>query len=195
MDDKTSFDTTTRIAAGDDGTTYDGVAIALHWATAALVIVQFLNGITWDYWAKPTRQSLESIHISLGVLLTAVIAVRLIWRWLPGHQVSPLEVGWVRIASKAVHFLLYALLAAQAATGFAWRWAQGHPAGFFGLFGIPGPFGEQPRPVRMQLHELHEWMAYAIAALAAAHALAALYHHYVLKDPVLARMLPGGAGR
>ncbi|MFL6740733.1 MAG: cytochrome b [Sphingomicrobium sp.] len=191
MNDQTSFDTATRVAAGDDGTTYDRVAIALHWITALLVLVQFVNGITWDYWARPTRQELESIHVSLGVLLAAVIVVRLVWRWLPGHQVSSLEAGWVR--SKAVHYLLYALLVAQAATGFAWRWAPAPPAGFFGLFGIPGPYGEQPRPVRMQLHELHEWTAYAIAALALGHALAALYHHYVLKDRVLVRMLPRGA--
>jgi len=33
------FDTATRVLAGDDGTTYDPVAIALHWATALLVLI------------------------------------------------------------------------------------------------------------------------------------------------------------
>lgn len=193
MTDRTAFDTATRVAAGDDGTTYDRVAIALHWATALLVVVQFALAETWDWFARPTRQGLESIHISLGVLLTAVIFARIVWRWLPGHQVSSVNAGWAKLASKGVHYLLYLLLVAQAALGFAFRWAQGHPVGFFGLFAIPGPFGELARPERRQLHELHEWGGWAIVILALLHALAALYHHYVLKDRVLKRMLPGKA--
>ena len=187
---ETGFAAATRVVAGDDGTAYDGVAITLHWATALLVVVQFLNAKTWDWFPRETRESVESLHISLGVLLSAVIVARLAWRWIPGRQVSSVQVGWVRIASKGMHYLIYALLVAQAVTGFAFRWAQGHPAGFFGLFAIPGPFGELARPVRRQLHELHEWIAWAIIVLALLHALAALYHHYVLKDGVLGRMLP-----
>jgi cytochrome b561 len=119
-----------------------------------------------------------------------VILTRIVWRWLPGHQLSSLQAGWVKLASKAVHYLLYLLLLAQAGLGFAFRWAQGHPVSFFGLFGIPGPFGELARPERRQLHELHEWGGWAIVIIALLHALAALYHHYVLKDRVLKRMLP-----
>jgi cytochrome b561 len=190
MDDRTSFDTATRVAAGDDGTTYDRVAITLHWVTAALVLLQFANAETWDYWTKPTRESLQSVHVSLGLLLTVVIVARLVWRWMPGHQVSPLEGGWVNIASKAVHYLLYGLLVAQAMTGFLWRWAQGHPVGFFGLFGIPAPYAALDRATRHQLHDVHTWIGWTIVILALGHALAALYHHYVLKDRVLSRMLP-----
>src|SRR5689334_10966754 len=105
MIDRTPFDTATRIVAGDDGTSYDGVAIFLHWATAVLVIVQFAMAISWDSFAKPTREAMQSLHISLGVLLTAVILARLIWRWLPGHQVSSMEAGWVKAASKGAHYL------------------------------------------------------------------------------------------
>jgi cytochrome b561 len=194
MNDRTSFDTATRIIAADDGTNYDNVAVALHWATALLVVVQFLSGISWDYFAKPTRHTMESVHISLGVLLTAVILARIVWRLIPGHQVSSLQLGWVRLASKGVHYLLYMLLIAQAGTGFAFRWAQGHAVEFFGLFGIPGPYGQLARPDRRLLHEVHEYIGWAIVILAFAHALAALYHHYVLKDRVLRRMLPGEVG-
>jgi cytochrome b561 len=194
MNDRTSFDTATRIIAADDGTNYDNVAVALHWATALLVVVQFVSAISWDYFAKPTRHTMESVHISLGVLLTAVILARIVWRLIPGHQVSSLQLGWVRLASKGVHYLLYMLLIAQAGTGFAFRWAQGHAVEFFGLFGIPGPYGQLARPDRRLLHEVHEYIGWAIVILAFAHALAALYHHYVLKDRVLRRMLPGEVG-
>ncbi|MFL6774402.1 MAG: cytochrome b [Sphingomicrobium sp.] len=186
------FDTATRIAAGDDGTTYDAVAIVLHWATAFLVVANFALAHTWDWFAKPTTAVMENTHMSFGVLLTAAVAARLIWRWIPGHQVSSIEAGWVRIASKATHYLLYAMLVAEAALGFVFRWGAGRPMEFFGL-GIPPLTGELTRPVRHQLRELHDWIGWAIIALAALHALAALYHHYVLKDRVLVRMLPRGA--
>ena len=189
MSDRTDFDTATRIAAGDDGTTYDGIAIFLHWATAVLVFANFALGQTWDGFAKPTRVLMEDTHMSFGVLLTAVLVARLAWRWIPGHQVSALEAGWMRLTSKAVHFLLYALLAAEAALGFAFRWGAGRPMEFFGL-GIPPLIGEIAKPLRHDLREIHEWIGWAIIVLALIHALAALYHHYVLKDGVLERMLP-----
>jgi len=195
MDDKTGFETATRIVAGDDGTNYDGVAIALHWATAALVIANFALSQLWDWFAKPTKGLLEDTHMSFGVLLAAVIVVRLVWRWIPGHQMSSLEAGWMRLASKATHYLLYALLAAEAGLGFAFRWGAGRPMAFFG-WGIPSPTGEvMGRPLRHQLREFHEWIGWTIVIIALLHALAALYHHYVLKDRVLQRMLPSATVR
>jgi cytochrome b561 len=193
MTDQTSFDTATRIAAGDDGTNYDNVAIVLHWATAFLVFANFALAETWDWFAKPTKELMEGTHMSFGVLLTAVIVARLVWRWIPGHQLSSLETGWVKLASKTAHYLLYALLVAEAALGFAFRWGGGRPMEFFGL-GIPPLIGEIARPLRRELREFHEWIGWAIVIIAILHALAALYHHYVLRDRVLKRMLPGTAG-
>jgi cytochrome b561 len=191
MTDQTSFDRATRIVAGDDGSTYDGVAIALHWATAFLVIANFTLAQTWDWFAKPARELMEDTHMSFGVLLTAVIVARLLWRFIPGHQVSSLEAGWMRLASRAMHYVLYLLLIAEASLGFAFRWGAGRPMAFFGT-GIPPLIGEMARPLRHQLREVHEWIGWTIIAVALLHALAALYHHYVLKDRVLVRMLPSG---
>ena len=186
----TGFDVATRIAAGDDGTSYDAVAIALHWTTAFLVFANFALAKTWDWFAKPTQSLMEGTHMSFGVLLTAVIVARLAWRWVPGHQVSSLETGWMQIASKATHYLLYGLLVVEAVLGFTFRWGAGRPMEFFGL-GIPPMIGEISRSLRHQLREFHEWIGWVIVSLALVHALAALYHHYVLKDRVLKRMLPG----
>ena len=186
-----AFDAATRVAAGDDGTNYDGVAIALHWATAFFVIANFALAQTWDWFAKPTRGLMEDTHMSFGVLLTAVIVARLVWRLKPGHQLSSLEQGWMQIASKATHYLLYSLLVIEAGLGFVFRWGADRPMEFFGL-GIPPLIGEMARPLRRELREFHEWIGWAIIILALIHALAALYHHYVLKDRVLKRMLPGG---
>jgi cytochrome b561 len=189
MADRNAFDVATRIAAGDDKTDYDNVAISLHWLTALLVVTQFALAETWDWFSRDTRENMQSIHVSLGILLAAVVLARIVWRWIPGHQVSSLEAGWMRVASKSVHYLLYVLLIAQAALGFAIGWSAGHPMHFFGL-PIPGPFGALSRPMRHDLRELHEKAGWAIIILAFGHALAALYHHYMLKDRVLGRMLP-----
>lgn len=184
-----TFDTATRIAAGDDGTTYDNVSIWLHWATAVLVFANFALAETWDWFAKPAKELMEGTHMSFGVLLTAVIVARIVWRLIPGHEVSALTRGWVRAASKGVHYLLYLLLVAEAGLGFAFRWGAGRPMEFFGL-GIPPLIGEIARPDRRFLRELHEWIGWAIIIIALMHAFAALYHHYALKDRVLLRMLP-----
>jgi cytochrome b561 len=47
------------------------------------------------------------------------------------------------------------------------------------------------KATRHQLHGIQEKIGWAIVIIAFAHALAALYHHYTLKDRVLLRMLPG----
>jgi cytochrome b561 len=189
MADRNAFDTATRIAAGDDKTNYDNVAITLHWLTALLVFTQFALAETWDWFSRDTREGMQSLHVSFGILLTVVIVARLVWRWMPGHQRSLLDTGWMRTAAKAVHYLLYVLLVVQAGLGFATGWAAGHPIHFFGI-PIPGPIGALAKPVRHEIREIHSWVGWTIVILALGHALAALYHHYFLKDRVLGRMLP-----
>ena len=192
MTDRTTFDSATRAIAGDDGTRYDGVAMGLHWATAFLVFANFILAQVWDWFPKPTKGLLEDTHMSFGVMLTLVIVARLVWRWVPGHQMSALEEGWMRIASKLTHYSLYALLAAEAVLGFVFRWGAGRPMAFFGAE-LPPLIAKVPRPVTRELREFHEWIGWAIVIIALLHAAAALYHHYVLKDRVLLRMLPGKA--
>jgi cytochrome b561 len=55
---------------------------------------------------------------------------------------------------------------------------------------IPGPLSSLPQPLRHLLREIHSFVGWTIVILAIGHALAAVYHHHVLKDRVLARMLP-----
>ncbi len=90
--------------------------------------------------------------------------------------------------------MLYALLVVTVVLGFLLGWSGGHPVDFFGL-GIPGPFEAMPRPQRHLIRELHDYAAWTIIIVAAGHSLAALYHHYAVKDRVLERMLPRGMRR
>ena len=189
MADRDAFDAATRVAAGDDKTNYDNVAITLHWLTALLVVAQFALAETWDWFPHDTTESMQSLHVSLGVLLTAVVVARVIWRLIPGHQRSSIATGWMETASKVVHYLLYALLIAQAGLGFAMGWGPGHPIHFFGV-PIADPIGTIARPTRHLIREVHEKVGWGIIILAFGHAMAALYHHYRLHDRVLGRMLP-----
>ena len=189
MVDRNAFDTATRIAAGDDGKNYDNVAISLHWLTALLVILQFALGQTWDWFPRATRHLLIVTHMSFGIILTLVVLARVLWRFVLRHHVRSLEAGFIRIASTAVHYVLYALLATEAVLGFLSRWEGNEAMSFFGLQ-ISPPFIGSGQNVAHQLQDIHNWVGWAIIILALGHALAALYHHYFLRDRVLGRMLP-----
>ena len=183
-----------RIAAGDDRTRYDGVAVTLHWLTVFLVLAQFGLAELWGFFPRPTRHLMIVMHMSFGILLAAAVGARIFWRLLPGHQVSPAVSGVVELASKIVHYLLYALLVCEAVLGFVLRWSGNEAMSFFG-FELPPPFAPFSKPAHDLVGELHEWNGWAIIILAAGHAAAALLHHFVLRDDVLWRMLPGRPAR
>lgn len=186
---RAAIDTATRIAAGDDRTHYDRVAISLHWITVALVLAQFGLAETWSWFARPERHLMIVAHMSFGILLSAVVIARIAWRLIPGHQMPPAVEGWVELASKAVHYLLYAMLAAEAVLGFVLRWSGGEAMSFFGL-PIPSPMAKVSRPTHELIGDIHHWNGWAIIIVALGHAGAALYHHLVVRDRVLERMLP-----
>jgi cytochrome b561 len=184
----------TRIAAGDDRTRYDGVAITLHWATALLVVIQFLLAEFWGFAERPTRHGMIVAHMSFGILLSVVIVARIAWRLTPGHSVEDAATGLIELASKAVHYALYALLVIQAALGFVLRWSGNQAMSFFGLL-IPPPFAPFSKPAHHLVGAAHDWAGWTIIILACGHAAAALFHHYILRDDVLWRMLPGVRAR
>lgn len=173
---------------------YDKTTIWLHWLSALLVTALFVTAYLWNYQferGSPPRKFLQSLHISLGILFTVVFLVRLFWRNSRGRKLASSETPLVRILSKSVHHLLYLLLACQVILGFLLRWAQGEPFLFFNLFSIPSAFAPD-KPLAHWFEWFHNYTAWTIIILAFGHAIAALAHHYVLKDDVLKRMLPIG---
>lgn len=182
----------TRVAAGATRSRYDGVSIALHWMTAALVISLFALGELWGYFSRPVRQDLVVLHMSLGILLGLAVAFRIAWRLMPGHQVTPSATGPADKLARVGHWLLYALLAIQSLYGWFVRWSEGEAMSFFGLL-IPSPLTPVARETHHMLQEVHGWIGWAIVIVALGHGAAALYHHFVLRDSVLTRMLPRGA--
>ncbi|KAK43716.1 cytochrome B561 [Caballeronia jiangsuensis] len=182
-------ETATRIATGEDRTTYDNVSIVLHWLTVVLVLMQFGLAQIWEFAPKPTRHLMIVAHMSFGILLTTVLIVRIGWRLSPGHESPPALTGWNERAAKAIHFLLYGLLVSEAVLGFVLRWSGNESMSFFGLQLAP-PFAPLSKPAHHNIGEAHELVGWAIIVLAAFHAIAALFHHFVIRDAVLIRMLP-----
>ena len=180
-----------RALPADDQTQYDAFTIALHWATAGLVVLQFVLAETWGFPNRPTRHLMIVMHMSFGILLSAVLIARIAWRLTRGRHLPPAASGWVELASNAVHYLLYTLLVAEAVLGFLFRWSGDEAMSFFGLL-IPSPFPPFSKAAHHIMADAHNYIGWIIVILAAGHAAAALFHHYVLRDGVLRRILPGG---
>lgn len=180
---------------------YDGFTIALHWATALIVIFMFASAHIWEVLehSNPLRKGLQSVHISMGILLAVIIIGRLLWRLFTvstgRSKQAPIAMPTVlKAASHLTHLALYLLLVAQIILGFLFRWSQAEPFYFFGLFPIPDVF-DFDSVMTHTFGMLHNNVAWALIILAGVHALAALFHHYVLRDGTLRRMLPGSHGR
>ena len=173
---------------------YDRVTIALHWLSALLVIGLFASAYIWNNEfarGSPPRKLLQSLHVSFGILFSVIFVARLCWRTTRGSKLASSEERLVRILSKGMHHLLYTLLTAQIVLGYLLRWAQGETFAFFGLFSVPSLFAPD-KPLAQWFEWLHNYAAWTIIILAFGHAVAALAHHYLLKDEVLKRMLPTG---
>jgi len=169
---------------------YDAVTIAFHWLTALLVLALFCTPLLWNNAPRSWGlRYLEGVHVSLGIALAVVLVARLAWRALAGRKLGGTGSRLNDIASHIVHGVFYLLLIAQVGLGFGLRWLQGEDFSFFGLFFIPSVLSPD-RATTHTLETLHNIVGWAIIYVAAAHAAAALYHRYVLKDGVLNRMVP-----
>jgi len=175
---------------------YDAVEITLHWATALLVITLYLLAQVWSFIHRgaPSRLEMQSIHVSLGICLAVVLMLRIAWRAGPGRRLPSAASGIAEIASQLVHYAFYLLLVTVVGLGFCFRWSQHVPLSFFGWFVIPAPYPFSQSQTYL-IGELHYWAATTIIVLAGGHACAALFHHYVLRDGVLRRMLPARGSR
>lgn len=180
---------------------YDGLTIFLHWLTALCVIFLFASAHIWEVLERgtPLRKGLQSVHISIGILLAVILTGRLLWRLFSAvtgrNPPEPVKMSTLmKAVAHLTHLTLYVLLVAQVVLGFLFRWSQAEPFYFFGLIPIPDVFNFDSVMTRT-FGSLHNNVAWALIVLAGVHALAALFHHYVLRDGILRRMLPGRVNR
>ena len=169
---------------------YGRVAQALHWATAILVLTAFIYGPGGSeqrvYSAAGDFD--RQLHETLGLTVLTLVAVRLLWRTIdtqPDPEISP----WMRTLARATHGALYLLRFAVPLTAIAGAWLEGHPLTLLGRIEIP-PGLPLAHDSGATVARIHTWLGDTVLWVAGLHALAALFHQFVLKDNVLASMLP-----
>jgi cytochrome b561 len=176
------------------GTTarYGAVAIALHWLVAAAIVATFPLGLyVAELPESPRKIELAAYHKWIGVTVFALMAVRLGWRL--AHRPPPLPAAmpaWQQHAAAAAHWALYALLLAIPLSGWLYSSADGVPTAYLGLWALPDFVGED-ESLAAGLKLAHQTLAFALLALVVVHVAASLKHHFVDRDGLLGRMLPG----
>ncbi|GAA4780532.1 cytochrome b [Stakelama sediminis] len=169
---------------------YSRGAIFFHWTIALLVIVNIILGLFHESLLKGL--GVMPVHFAIGMTVLILSIGRWIWRL--AHPAPPLPLGmagWEKVASKLTHWAFYLLIVLMPLSGWMMMSGGRHPraVSWFGLFNFP------ILPVDKVLaggaHEFHEIFGYAMAALVIVHIAAALRHHFILRDSVLMRMMPG----
>jgi len=180
------------IASKNPAAGYSGTAKTLHWLIVVLLIAQFVIAWTMPEIRRDTPVStLISLHFTIGIVILGVAVVRLLFRLVSGAPAPEAGIpGWQETSSQIVHWLLYLLLLVVPLLGWINADWRGMPVVMFGL--------ELPHLIAARASgwqwtgDVHGLLAnYAILILVGLHAAAALYHHFIMRDGVLKRMLPG----
>jgi len=172
------------VSSSRDG--FGAVARLLHWLVAALIITLLISGELSDLLPKTVN---IPFHKALGITVLALAVVRLVWWGL--DRVRPHEDGprWQMLAATATKLGLAAASVALPVSGWLMSSAAGKPIVLFGLATVP-PLLAPDKGLAHLFKEGHELIANGLLALLALHVAASLFHHFVLKDAVLERMLP-----
>jgi len=178
---------------------YSGTAMLLHWLAAVIVLV--LLGLGFIMTGMPDgnielKFRLYQLHKSFGILLLVVALVRLGWR-LKTPPPAPIVSGWMLRMATLTHWVLYGVMILMPIVG--WMIVSASPLQIptevFGIVELPHlPLtggGADRKELEHLFKEIHESMAFLLIGLLVLHIGAAVYHHLVLKDATLRRMMPG----
>ncbi len=170
---------------------YSNAGLAIHWLTAVLVLAAFTLGLGGPervvYSAANDFQ--RHIHETLGLCVLALVVIRVLWRLAAMPPDPPQVARWMGLVAKLVQAGLYLLMFAVPFSAIAGAWLGGHPLTLLGGVEI-APALPPSLAAGKTVAEIHTLLGDAILWLAGLHAAAAIYHHLVLKDGVLASMLP-----
>jgi superoxide oxidase len=175
---------------------YARTSIALHWLMLLLLIGVYACIELRELYPKGSepREALKAWHFTLGLSVFALAWLRLFARLRrPAPPISPRPAAWQRGLAHLLHTALYALMIGLPLAGWVILSAAGKPVPFYG-FELP-PLVAPDKALAERLVGLHKSAGTAGYFLIALHAAAGLYHHYVVRDDTLARMLPGVRSR
>lgn len=163
-----------RIANRMEKTGYSGVQIALHWAIAGLIVINYFISARMGHALKihldgtGTMGGTATVHVYAGVAMLVLVLVRLGVRMAVGVPAS-IGHGLLDKLAEWAHKLLYMLMIVVPGLGVAAWYLGVRSAG-----------------------DLHVLAMNAMMLLVLVHAAAALLHQFVLKDRLLLRMLRRG---
>ena len=163
---------------------YGWVAKLFHWGMFLMIAGMMYVGFNLE------DLKIYDVHKSFGLLILMLVVLRIIWKIKDPAPLMPKSVTNLQSkAAHAIHYLFYAIMIAFPVSGTVMSLASGHDVPFFGLFTIE-KFAEKDKALAGIAHETHEILGLVIILLIALHVLAALYHHFKLKDNILTRMSP-----
>ncbi|MDA5195119.1 cytochrome b [Govanella unica] len=171
---------------------FSSLSIALHWVMVLLISAVYAAILLRENYPKGTdiREGLKTWHFMLGLAVLVLVVIRLIVRLSSRRpSITREPPAWQVLLANMTHFALYAFMLAMPVAGWVILSASGKTIPFFGLE-LPALVG-QSKVLAGQVKEVHEAVGTIGYFLIGLHALAALYHHYVIKDNTLRRMLPG----
>ncbi len=180
------------MALRNDPQRYGGIAVALHWTIAALIVTQFVLANMAEQ-AQEAGSLMGQIawlarHKSVGITILGLALVRLFWRL--GNAPPALPAGmavWQKGASVVTHWLMYGFLFALPLSGWAMSSAANFSVSWFDLVRLPDFVGPSD-DLKEQLVVVHEVLAKALFVTTVLHVAAALKHHFMDRDGVLLRM-------
>lgn len=179
----------------DSGDRLSLFTIVLHWTVALVVIFLASTGL---YMVENEAWDLYPIHKSIGVLIFAVILVRVAWRLYNG---LPKPVGnyakYQHFLAVVTHWTLLIATVIMPISGMMYSGFSGHGFGIFDLVLVETnhdpnvewgviPYNETLSSVGQRVHSA---AGYILIAALALHLIGALKHHIMDKDRTLVRML------
>lgn len=170
---------------------YGSLVIGLHWLTFLLFIAIYATMELRGIFPKGSdgRNGMMMWHYMLGLTILAVVALRLAARLSGGTPpIQPPPPRWQMWFANAMHVALYALMIGMPILGWLTLSAAGKPIPFFGL-NLPALLSKN-KELASQIKDVHETCAAIGYYLIGLHAAAGLFHHYVVRDTTLRRMLP-----
>lgn len=181
-----------RSASADQGIrqTYTPVAIGFHWLVAALLLGQLAFGwfLTTIPRGTPDRGFYVNLHKSTGLIILAMILLRVLWRLFHSPPRLPSFMrAWERAAARGNHIALYVLMLVMPLSGYIASNFSKYGIKFFNAVKLP-PWGIDDHRIYGLFNSTHIVTAYVFAAIIAIHVLAAL-RHALRRDGVFSRML------
>ena len=171
---------------------YSSLSITLHWAMLLILIAVYACMELREYYPKGSdfREGLKMWHFMFGLTVLLLVLIRVVARVTGGTPpITPDPPAWQTLIARLTHLALYAFMIAMPIAGWVILSASGKAIPFYGLE-LPALVGLN-KALAEQVKELHETVATIGYFLVGLHAVAALFHHYIVKDDTLRRMIPG----